>query len=95
MTETEVLRLIGEVSGLLAAVGVGLRWLGQQVWKVHRAVEVNTEQTAKLTAQLTIMNGSVKDHAALDNERFGDIAERLANIEGRLGLPPREGGAAR
>ena len=85
MTETEVLRLVAELIGLLVFVAGGAWATARQVWRVLTEVE-------QIRVHLTTMNGSVTKHMAVDEVRFGDISNRLSNIEGRLGLPPSHKG---
>ena len=90
MSQFEVIRLIGEILGILAIVAGGVWYIVRQIWHVLTAVEHLTEKVTGLDDHQKEMNGSVGTHFKEDERQFSSINNRLGNIEGRLGLPPHE-----
>lgn len=84
MTETETLRLVGEVIGVLVLFGGGVLWIIRNIWKVLHEVQANTGVTTELKDHMKAMNGSVAKHYVDDATRFEEIKVELARIEGRL-----------
>lgn len=87
MSEFEVIRLIGEVIGIVTLIGGGIWYLARQVWRVLEEVASLTKVTTELKDHQKAMNGHVQDHSIMDDARFQGISNRLSHIEGKLGLP--------
>ena len=84
MTEFEVIRLVGEVVALLAAVGAGVWRLLRQGAHLLEEVKATRTEVAAVKDRQVEMNGSVARHLEEDTRQFGQIGERLATIEGSL-----------
>ena len=91
MTTLEVVRIVGELVGVLAFMGSGSIYIVRQVWRLLDSVDALTKETKELTLASNTLTTRIAEHANLDESRYVEISNRLSRIEGRLGLEPGKG----
>lgn len=91
MDTLEVVRIVGELVGVVVFMGTGCIYVVRQVWRLLDSVDALTKETKALTLASNTMTTRIAEHSNLDESRYAEISNRLSRIEGRLGLEPGKG----
>ena len=89
MSTFEVVRIVGEMAGIVGFMLAGSVYVVRQIWRLLDSVDQLTKETQLLTLSTKDMTQRITEHSTLDESRYLEISNRLSNIEGRLGLPPK------